>query len=349
MTLLCAAVAVFFSCASYSATAQSGTTPLQANQTLWTDSAGAAIEAHGGSVLKVGAVYYWIGDKRPQQTHSRESEFFGFNCYSSTDLAHWKFENLVLKPAQDHDLGPNRVAERAHVLYNGSTKTYVMYFKTKNSLNRLHAYGVATASTVCGDYQYLGSSYGPEGNTVDDLSLFKDVDGTGYLVHYSSGPPSPDGSAGKSPGIEIDKLSADYLKPVSIVAVIPGKREAPAIFLRNGIYFLYTSGRSGWLSNQGEYVTASTLAGPWSAAKPFGDSTTCNSQGGEVFQVAGSREDTFIYVGDTWNADDLGDSSYTFLPVEFDKENAAISCMKKWRINIETGKWSDADLPGKNE
>lgn len=41
--------------------------------------------------------------------------------------------------------------------------------------------GVATSSSICGDYNYLGS-FQPLGYQSRDMGLFQDTDGTAYLL-----------------------------------------------------------------------------------------------------------------------------------------------------------------------
>lgn len=53
------------------------------------------------------------------------------------------------------DLGPDRVVERPHVLYNDDTGKYVLWLHIDDSSYGEAKAGVATSDTVCGDYTYV--------------------------------------------------------------------------------------------------------------------------------------------------------------------------------------------------
>lgn len=112
---------------------------------------------------------------------SHGSAFEHVNCYSSTDLVQWKFENALLSVTSGGDLGPNRVVERPKVIYNAKTQTYVMYMHIDSSNYGEAKVGVATSKTVCGNYSYRGS-FQPLGQQSRDMGLFQDDDGSAYLL-----------------------------------------------------------------------------------------------------------------------------------------------------------------------
>ena len=71
------------------------------------------------------------------------------------DLVQWTFVNRLLTLQSAGDLGPNRVVERPHVLYNDATSNYVMWMHIDNSSYGEARAGVATSSSICGNYTYL--------------------------------------------------------------------------------------------------------------------------------------------------------------------------------------------------
>src|SRR5262249_29851470 len=95
--------------------------------TAWKDTSGHPIQAHGGGMIKIGATYYWFGEDKTGESKG-DTPFRNVPCYSSTDLAHWTFVRNVLTAQKSGDLGPGRIVERPKVIYNASTKQYVMYF-----------------------------------------------------------------------------------------------------------------------------------------------------------------------------------------------------------------------------
>src|SRR5438552_1130930 len=190
----------------------------------WNDNRGTLIQAHGGGMIKIGSTYYWFGEDKTGES-SGNAFFQNVPCYSSTDLLHWTFVNNVLTQQASGDLGPNRIIERPKVIHNSSTGQYVMYMHVDSASYGDARVGVATSSTVCGNYSYQGS-FQPLGHQSRDMNLFQDDDGSAYLL-----------SEDRVNGLRIDKLSADYLSVSSAVAVF-ADYEAPAMFKLSGRYYL---------------------------------------------------------------------------------------------------------------
>jgi hypothetical protein len=63
--------------------------------------------------------------------------------------------NKVLKLEASGDLGPNRVVERPHALYNEGRKTWVLWMYIDSSNYGDAKAGVAACDTVCGDHTYM--------------------------------------------------------------------------------------------------------------------------------------------------------------------------------------------------
>ncbi|GCF09931.1 RICIN domain-containing protein [Dictyobacter arantiisoli] len=297
--------------------------------TPWSDSSGREIQAHGEGITQVGSTYYWFGEDKTNES-SGNAYFQNVPCYSSTDLVHWTFVQNVLTKQSSGDLGPNRIIERPKVIYNDSTHQYVMYMHVDTSNYGAALVGVATSSSICGTYTYHGS-FQPLGNQSRDMGLFKDSDGTGYLL-----------TEDRANGLRIDKLSADYLSVVSSVALF-ADYEAPALFRANGRYYLLASHLTGWNTNDNQYTSATSLSGPWSAWSNFAPSgtNTFNSQTTFVLPITGSQGTTYIYMGDRWNPADLGDSPYVWQPIQFSGNNLSISWHNSWSLNVAAGTWQD--------
>jgi hypothetical protein len=131
------------------------------------------VQAHGGGIVEISGVYYWIGENK-----LNGSAFQSINCYSSTDLVQWTFVNELLILQSSGDLGPDRVIERPHVIYNDASGKYVMWMHIDNSSYAEAKAGVATCSSICGDYTYIGSSQ-PLGFQSRDMNVFK-----GMFSHF---------------------------------------------------------------------------------------------------------------------------------------------------------------------
>ena len=295
--------------------------------TVFNDTDGHAIEAHGGGMIKVGATYYWIGENKSPNS----AAFYANSCYSSQDLEHWKFVGNPLTVQASGDLGPNRIVERPKILFNKATGLYVMYMHVDSSDYKEAKVGVAVSRTVCGKYDYKGS-FQPLGFQSRDLGLYQDDDGTGYLL-----------TEDRVNGLRIERLTKDYLGVESSVAVLPDM-EAPALVKVGPLYYMFSSYLSGWKANDNQYMTASSLAGPWSAMKPFAPvgSLTYGSQTAYVLPVQGSQATTYIYMGDIWKPKDFPHSAYVWLPLGIAGTSVSMPWVGSWTVDMRTGTWRAA-------
>ncbi|MFJ9726464.1 RICIN domain-containing protein [Streptomyces sp. NPDC101209] len=278
-----------------------------ANGTQFTDTSGNPVHAHGGGVIKVGAYYYWFGEDR-----NADNTFRYVDAYRSTDLKNWEFRNHVLTQSSASELATAYI-ERPKVVYNASTGKFVMWMHKENGVDYSQARAaVAVSDTVDGNYAYQGS-FQPLGQYMSrDITTFVDTDGTAYMVS----------AANENYDLHIYRLTADYTAIDSLVANPwpGGHREAPALFKRGGVYFMLTSGATGWSANQQQYATATSLSGPWTSWTNVGDSTAYNSQTAYVLPVTGTSGTSYLYMGDRWGnsfGGTVNDSRYVWLPLTF--------------------------------
>lgn len=277
------------------------------NATQFTDTTGAVVHAHGGGVIKVGSYYYWFGENR-----NADNTFKAVSVYRSTDLKTWEFRNNALTQASASELAVANI-ERPKVVYNSTTGKFVMWMHKENGSDYSESRAaVAVSDTVDGNYTWRGSFRPPSGTTSRDMTLFKDDDGTAYQITSAAG----------NADLQIWKLTADYTGYDSLAAnPWPGTfREAPALFKRGGVYFMLTSGNSGWSPNQQMYATATSIAGPWTTMTDTGDTTGYGSQTTFVLPVQGTSGTSYLYLGDRWGnsmGGTVNDSQYVWLPLTF--------------------------------
>ncbi|KAM3150430.1 hypothetical protein ABEW05_009229 [Botrytis cinerea] len=291
------------------------------------------IQAHGGGIIQVGSTYYWAGENK-----LNGSAFQSINCYSSTDLVNWKFNSYLLTLQSSGDLGPNRVVERPHIMYNAATAKYVMWMHIDSSNYGEAKAGVATSDMAENydlqmtstenetDEKFNRGASQPLGYQSRDLNVFKDTDGTGYLL-----------TEDRANGLRIDKLSADYTSVVSAVYLF-ADYEAPAIYKSGSTYFMFASHLSGWDPNDNVYTTATNLSGPWSAWTTFATvgSNTYSSQTAAVVSING----VVMYMGDRWKSSNLMTSTYVWLPITISGTKATMSNQVNWIINPTAGTWT---------
>ncbi|GAA3453439.1 ricin-type beta-trefoil lectin domain protein [Dactylosporangium matsuzakiense] len=290
--------------------------------TTWTDTAGNRLQAHGVGIFTVGSTYYMVGEDKVAG-----STFTAVACYSSTDLVHWTRQANALSRQAGGDLGPGRIVERPKVLYNSTTHKYVLWVHIDNTSYSDQRAGVAVSDTPCGPYTYLGATR-PLGHPSRDLGLFKDDDGTAYMIHEDP-----------AAGMRIERLSADYTTAQSTVATF-ASLESPAMAKVGGRYFLLTSHLTGWGTNDNVYATATSPAGPWSGFTNFAPAgtRTYDSQTSFLLPITGSAGTSYVYLGDRWNSGDLYSSLPVWLPITLTGDGtAALSWYPSWGLDTATG------------
>ncbi|MFQ7550204.1 MAG: hypothetical protein ACLRMZ_07790 [Blautia marasmi] len=107
-------------------------------------------------------------------------------------------------------------------------------------------------------------------------------------------------------------------------------------------YYVVTSGCTGWSPNQAKYAVADHPMGPWTEigdpCTDWGSGTTYDTQSTCVFPVD-AEKGQYIYMGDRWNAGDLSESRYVWIPVEFQpNEQIALRRYENWTLEDLNGK-----------
>lgn len=275
----------------------------------WYDNNGNIINAHGACIVEDGGHYWLFGEYKSDTSNA----FPGFGCYSSTDLVNWRFERVVLPVQKDGILGPNRVGERVKVMKCPKTGEYVMLMHADDLKYSDPYIGIATSKTINGDY----TLHGPilfNGKPIKrwDMGTFQDTDGKGYLlIHH--GP--------------IYRLSDDYRSIETKVAHVEGMGESPAMFKKNGMYYLLTSQLTSWERNDNYYFTAPAIEGPWERQGTFcpEGTLTYNSQSTFVFPLKSGNDTIPIYMGDRWSfPHQASAATYVWLPLQVNGKKLSI-------------------------
>ncbi|TRW24012.1 family 43 glycosylhydrolase [Flavobacterium zepuense] len=300
----------------------------------WFDQNGKIVSAHGANIVKDGNKFYLFGEKHSDTSNA----FAGFSCYSSVDLYNWKDEGIALGVQSKGRLGPNRVGERAKVMKCPKTGEYIMLMHTDSLGYKDPCIGYATAKTIAGPYAFKGPVLF-NGTPIRkwDMGTFQDSDGAGYLLIH---------------GGLMYKLSDDYTSITEEVVDNKWKgSESPAIFKRNGIYYWLVSDLTSWERNDNVYYTATSLNGPWVPKGFFApeSSLTWNSQTTFVLQITGSKETTYMFMGDRWSFPlQASAATYVWQPLTFTDDAISIpNYYESWKINTATGMVSGSKLEGK--
>lgn len=338
--------------------AMSAATPLPlVNGQVLPDTDGKHVNAHGGNIIKVGKLWYWYGEHRGDGTPG--SQQLGVSLYTSPDLKTWTNRGIVLPlDAPDgHPMELGSKIERPKVVYNPKTKEYVMWFhhELKGRGYGAAFAGVAVSKKPEGPFRYLRSSrvnpgfypvgmpvedrtakydrdmkwWTPEwfetvtrgqfivrdvpgGQMARDMTVFIDDDGTAWHIFASE----------ENLTLHIAQLDPTYTRHTGLYTrVAPGgHNEAPAIFKKDGTYWMITSGCTGWAPNAARLLKAPSIMGPWEVlpnpARGEGSKTTFDTQGTYILNVDGQ----LLFMTDRWKPDQLSDSRHVWFPIQFDPD-----------------------------
>jgi len=323
------------------------------NDTVWKDDRDQEIMCQGGNLCKFGDTFYFYGWGDYQGDNRKDT----ITCYSSRDLASWKFErHIYTRDTADLTL---IVPDRLHVIYNAATKKYVMIGKHILPVDdppipgqpRVTG-GVSyfTSETPTGTFAYLGHEMLPAGANPGtdyhrDLAAFQDGDGTAYVVssHDQHKP---------NRNIMITRLTPDYLKVDRAICEIPltgVAREAPYIIKLKGKYWLFVSGHgvggSAWNGSPTSYTTAEKLEGPWTPFKKVecepATKDCFNAQTDFLFEVKGSAGSFVLWGGDRWSQrTKLGIGKNVWLPLHWKGDEPLLKWYPTWNVDAAAGTWT---------
>jgi hypothetical protein len=300
----------------------------------WFDDKGKAVSAHGGCIVKENNKYYFFGEAHCDTSNA----FAGFNCYSSTDLCNWKFENIALRIQDSGRLSAQTVGERVKVMKCPLTGEFVMFMHTDNLSYKGQCVAYAISKNIEGPYTFKGPLlFQNKPIKRWDMGTFKDVDGTGYILIH---------------GGEIYKLSDDYKTIVEQVNKnFTSGFEAPTLFRKDSIYYFIGSDLTGWERNDNYYFTSTSLKGPWirrSLVAPKG-TLTWNSQSTFVLPVEGTKETTYMFMGDRWSfPKQASAATYVWQPLTISENNIAIpNFYEAWNVDKSTGTVNSSIIKGK--
>lgn len=282
----------------------------------------------------------------------------------------------VVENDPSSDIAKGCILERPKVIFNPKTKKYVLWFhlEPKGGGYSGAMSGIAVSDRVTGPYTYLkalrpnagvwpinvldvhksGRRPSPseeqqftgsvlpalpdelnilgrdkeKGQMARDMNLFVDDDGKAYHIYSSE----------ENSTLHIAELNDDYTGHSGKYARFFTGRfmEAPAMFKKDGNYYLIMSGCTGWGPNAARSAIASSIWGEW---KELGNpcrgadaELTFHSQSTYVLPVQG-KNNTFIYMGDRWTPENAIDGRYVWLPIHFEGEKPVIEWKDSWTIS----------------
>lgn len=299
------------------------------NGQMWYDDKGNEIQAHGGMILEYEGKWYWYGEHKGAENVPGTSrvDVIGISCYSSDNLADWHYEGLALdvtKSEEGSRFTPKGVCERPKVLYNKKTNKFVMWFHLDDSSYTFAGVGIAVADRPEGPFSIIHEKQ-PNRQDSRDMTLFVDEDGeTAYLIHSSNW----------NKTLDISRLNEEYTDVDGFYksVLIDQEREAPALIYEQGMYYMVTSGCTGWAYNSALYATCPYLLGQWklidNPCEGEGYRDTFCGQSTYMFRANGK-----IYLMlDHWKPNNLRTSGYSILPVTIENGKMTITWQESTQI-----------------
>jgi len=336
---------------------------------LWFDDQGDIINAHGGGILEREGIYYWYGEHKGERSNDG---WVGVACYTSCDLMNWHYEGVVLSVSDDPQSPITRgcILERPKVLFCPKTGKYVMYFHLElkgQGYGAAHV-GVAVSDSPIGPFTFVRNgranagvwplnmteaertnqqnlegleSWSPEwvkriregfynrrdhaeGQMARDMTLYVDADGKAYHIFASE----------ENMTLHIAELTDDYMNYTGRYVRVDagGQNEAPAIFRKDGKYYMITSGCTGWAPNAARLLTADHIFGLWTRHE-----NPCRGKGAELTFGAQSTfilpvGDKFILMTDKWNPGNPIDGRYIWLPIEWEDGLHVVRFVNHWKL-----------------
>lgn len=228
------------------------------NGQIWQDVDGKDIQAHGGCILQYRDRFYWYGENKgaPNCPGRNRVDVIGISCYSSGNLVDWKYEGIVLKaePDPESPLHFSKVVERPKVLYNEKTNRFVMWMHLDSPDYSFSGVGIAAAEQPTGPFRLIRTTH-PNRQESRDMTLYRDEDGAAYLIHAKDW----------NKTMNIARLNEAYtdLDGTYVSVMADQEREAPALCKHGGLYYMVTSGCTGWAPNSALYAVSPHIMGHW--------------------------------------------------------------------------------------
>lgn len=342
---------------------------------LWLDTNGNIINAHGGGILYHEGIYYWYGEHRPERGFTTERGVTCYSSYDLYNWKYEGIVLSVVED-ETSPIEKGCIIERPKVIYNAKTGKFVMYFhlELKGQGYKAAHVAVAISESPTGAYQFLKNGrvnpqkwplnmsetqqsskskpsdfnewWTPQwmkaikdglfvrrdfasGQMSRDMTLFVDDDHKAYHIYSSE----------DNLTLHIAELTEDYLNYTGkYIRIEPGgHNEAPAIFKKDGHYFMITSGCTGWTPNAARLLVADNIMGEWTLlpnpCKDKDADLTFHSQSTYILPVQG-KKDSFIFMADRWIPNNLMDSRYIWLPVLFENGMPVLKWFGEWDLSI---------------
>lgn len=342
---------------------------------LWFDTDRNIINAHGGGILYHEGKYYWFGEHKAERSNVALVGVTCYSSSDLYNWKN-EGVSLPVSEDLNSPIVKGSTIERPKVIYNALTKKFVMYFHLElkgRGYEAAHV-GIAVSDKVTGPYRFIKNGrinarkwplnmtveQQNAGNKVDDFKdwwtpQWMDAIKDGLFVHrdFEDGQMSRDMtlyvdddnkayhiySSEDNLTLQIAELTDDYLNYTGrYIRIEPGgHNEAPAIFKKDGRYFMITSGCTGWDPNAARLLTADNIMGEWelhpNPCKGKDAELTFFSQSTYILPVQG-KKNAFIFMADRWRPKNPIDGRYVWLPILFEAGMPVLKWFDSWTLDI---------------
>lgn len=340
---------------------------------IWPDASGRHINAHGGGVMKYGDTYYWFGENKCDTTSSAmigvqcysskdlmNWQNRGVALYVSDDRRSDITRGCVLeRPKVIYNKVTKKFCMWFHLELKGkgysaarygvavsdkpegpykflysqraNAGTYPVEFRQQElaTLDTLNAdnfkkWWTPTWMEAIKQGLFLKRDFGT-GQMARDMTLYVDDDGKAYHIFSSE----------DNLTLHIAELTGDYLHHSGkYTRVAPGgQNEAPAIFKKDGTYWMITSGCTGWAPNEARMFSAPSIWGPWTQHPTpcVGPKAEITFEGQSTYILPYGKG--FIFMADIWRPKHPSDARYIWLPIDFENGKPVIRWRDAWNLS----------------
>ncbi len=344
---------------------------------IWPDDKGVHINAHGGGMMYHDGTYYWFGENKSDSTSSALVGVMCYSSQNLTDWKNEGVAMPVVDdPKSDITRGCTLERPKVIYNEKTGKFVMWFHLELKGQGYAAARAGVAVSDTPTGPYRFLRSGrinpgklpmdmdqqaratldtldaahyqkwWTPEwydavnkglfvkrdlegGQMSRDMTLYVDDDGKAYHIYSSE----------ENLTLHIAELNDDYLSHSGkYVRLAPaGHNEAPAIFKKDGTYWMICSGCTGWAPNEARMFSASSVMGPWTQhpSPCIGPNCELTFGGQSTFvQKVEGKEDAFLFMADIWRPEHPSDARYIWLPIQFRDGKPVIEWMDSWTLDV---------------
>ncbi len=344
---------------------------------IWPDDQGVHINAHGGGMLYHKGTYYWFGEHKSDSTSSALVGVMCYSSKNLTDWKNEGVALSVSDdPESDITCGCVMERPKVIYNKKTRKFVMWFHLELKGRGYSAARAGVAVSDSPTGPYTFISSGrvnagklpadwdeqdvavfdtlnaasftkwWTPQwhdavdkglfikrdlegGQMSRDMTLYVDEDGKAYHIYSSE----------ENLTLHIAELSDDYLTHTGkYVRMAPaGHNEAPAIFKKDGTYWMITSGCTGWAPNKARMFSAPSVFGPWTqhpnpCVGPK-EELTFGGQSTFIVKVEG-KKDAFMFMADIWRPWHPSDARYIWLPVQFKDGKPVLEWMDSWTLDF---------------